>query len=171
MAQAMIGVIGASRADEGLCTLAEKVGEGIASRGGIVISGGLTGVMEAVSKGARRNGGITVGIIPSDRKEDANEHIQIPVVTGMGIARNVVIVKSADVLIAIGGQFGTLSEMAHALNTGKTVVALRSWDLDRLADGALEPLLVKVETAEEAVAAAFDAIKCNSSRAASASRG
>ncbi len=158
MVQAMIGVIGASKANDELCALAEKVGEEIALRDSIVLSGGLTGVMEAVCRGARKRGGVTVGIIPSDCKDDANEHVQIPIVTGLGVARNVVIVKTADVLIAIGGQFGTLSEMAHALNMGKTVIALRSWEIDKLSRGELSGL-VKVDDPVDAVAAAFDAIK------------
>lgn len=158
MAQTMIGVIGASQATDDLCALAERVGEEIAIRGGTVVCGGLTGVMEAVCRGARRKGGLTVGVIPSDDRDDANEHVQMPIVTGMGVARNVVIVKTADVLIAIGGQFGTLSEIAHALNTGKTVVALQSWDLESAAHRRLEGL-VKAETAEEAVDAAYGAIK------------
>jgi uncharacterized protein (TIGR00725 family) len=158
MAQTMIGVIGASQATDELCALAESVGEEIALRGGTVVCGGLTGVMESVCRGARSKGGLTVGVIPSDDRDDANEYVQIPIVTGMGVARNVVIVKTADVLIAIGGQFGTLSEMAHALNAGKTVVALRSWDLDKAAHRGLEGL-VKAETAKGAVDAAFSAIK------------
>ncbi|UCE92467.1 MAG: TIGR00725 family protein [Methanobacteriota archaeon] len=158
MVQAMIGVIGASQADEELCSLAEKVGEGIAKRGGTVVCGGLTGVMEAVCRGARSMGGLTVGVLPSDDRLDANDSVDIPIVTGMGVARNVIIVRTADVLIAIGGQFGTLSEMAHALNMGKTVVALRSWDLGRISEAVIEQL-VRVDTAEGAVDAAFQAVK------------
>ena len=158
MAQAMVGIIGASRASDELCALAEEVGEGVAERGGAIVCGGLTGVMEAVCRGARSKGGMTVGILPSDDQADANEHIQVPIATGMGVARNVIIVKTADVLIAIGGQFGTLSEIAHALNTGKTVVALRSWDLEKASECVLEGL-VKVDTAKEAVDAAFDVIE------------
>lgn len=158
MAQAMIGIIGASQASDELCALAEEVGEGVAGRGGAIVCGGLTGVMEAVCRGARGKGGMTVGILPSDDKADANEHIEVPIVTGMGVARNVIIVKTADVLIAIGGQFGTLSEIAHALNMGKTVIALRSWDLEKASEYALKGL-VKVDTAEEAVDAAFDVIE------------
>ena len=158
MVRTMIGVIGASQADEKICSLAEKVGQGIAKRGGTVVCGGLTGVMEAVCRGARSVGGSTIGVLPSDDRIDANDHIDIPIVTGMGVARNVIIVKTADVLIAIGGQFGTLSEMAHALNMGKTVVALRSWGLERISEAAIERL-VHVETPEDAVRAAFEAIE------------
>ena len=158
MVQTMIGVIGASQADNELCSLAEKVGEGIARKGGAVVCGGLTGVMEAVCRGARNAGGLTVGVLPSDDRLDANDHIDIPIVTGMGVARNVIIVKTADVLIAIGGQFGTLSEMAHALNMGRTVVALRSWNLGEISEAARERL-VRVDTPEDAVHAAFEAIK------------
>jgi uncharacterized protein (TIGR00725 family) len=123
-------VIGASVAEPELYELAEQVGREIALKGAAVVCGGLTGVMEAVCKGARSQGGLTIGIIPSDKKEDANPYIQIPIVTGMGMGRNVMLVKTADVLIAVGGEYGTLSEIAHALNIGKTVVGLNTWKLE-----------------------------------------
>ncbi|HEX9907471.1 MAG TPA: TIGR00725 family protein [Thermoplasmata archaeon] len=126
----IVGVIGASVAEPELYELAEQVGREIALKGAAVVCGGLTGVMEAVCKGARSQGGLTIGIIPSDKKEDANPYIQIPIVTGMGMGRNVMLVKTADVLIAVGGEYGTLSEIAHALNIGKTVVGLNTWKLE-----------------------------------------
>ena len=116
----IIGVIGSSKADPDVLRLAEEVGEAIAKSGAAVVCGGLSGVMEAVCRGARRCGGLTIGIIPSDQKSDANQYVQIPIVTGMGVGRNVMLVKTADVLIAVGGEFGTLSGIAHALNLGKT---------------------------------------------------
>ncbi len=127
----IVGVIGSSKADQELFRLAEEVGAEIAKRGAAVVCGGLTGVMEAVCKGARSQGGLTIGIIPSWSKEDANPYVQIPIVTGMGMGRNVMLVMTADVLIAVGGEFGTLSEIAHALNIGKKVIGLRTWKLEK----------------------------------------
>lgn len=157
MAFNIIGVIGASRADSDLLNLAEELGKEIASRGVAVVCGGLTGVMEAVCKGARSKGGLTIGIIPSDDKNDANRYVQIPVVTGMGVGRNVMLVKTADVIIAVGGEFGTLSEIAHALNIGKTVISLRSWDLERATNRSI-PKLIEAGSPKEAVDIALDVI-------------
>ena len=154
----IVGVIGASRADEELMELAEAVGEEIASRGFALVCGGMTGVMEAACRGARKKGGLTIGIIPSDQKSDANPHVQIPVVTGMGVARNVILVKTADVLVAVGGEFGTLSEIGHALNIGKTVVSLRSWELEKARPAPI-PRLLRAESAEDAVDLAMDTLK------------
>ena len=154
----MVGVIGASEADEQLCTVAEHVGEELASRGAIVICGGLTGVMEAVCRGARKRDGMTVGIIPSDRKEDANPHVQIPIVTGIGVARNAIITRTADVVIAVGGQFGTLSEIGYALSMGKTVVAIDSWRLERATERQL-PGLINASNPKEAVDIALESLR------------
>jgi len=153
----IVGVIGASRADTEILKLAEEVGAEIAKKGAAVVCGGLSGVMEAVCKGARENGGLTIGIIPSDNKADANKYIRIPIVTGMGIGRNVMLVKTADVIIAVGGEFGTLSEIAHALNIGKTVIGLRTWKLEQAA-GRPIPKLVEASSPQEAVRLALEAI-------------
>lgn len=152
----IVGVIGASRADEELLRLAEEVGQEIASRGAAVVCGGMMGVMEAVCKGARSKGGLTIGIIPSDDKHDANQYVQIPIVTGMGVGRNVMLVKTADVVIAVGGEFGTLSEIAHALNIGKTVVSLRSWQLEKAREQSI-PHMLEANSPKEAVDLALDA--------------
>lgn len=153
----IVGVIGANRPDRQTYELAEEVGKEIAKRGAAVVCGGLGGVMEAVCKGARSEGGLTIGIIPSDFKDDANRYVQIPIVTGMGIGRNVMLVKTADVVIAVGGGFGTLSEIGHALNMGKTVVGLGTWKLERAHDKPI-PGLVEVETPKEAVRVALEAV-------------
>ncbi|MEM2891878.1 MAG: TIGR00725 family protein [Thermoplasmata archaeon] len=153
----IIGVIGASRADPETMRLAEEVGAEIASRGAAVVCGGLTGVMEAVCRGARSRGGLTIGIIPSDKKEDANPYVQIPIVTGMGMGRNVMLVKTADVLIAIGGEYGTLSEIAHALNIGKKVIGLNTWRLNRAHTMPI-PNLIEASSPKDAVRKAFEAI-------------
>lgn len=153
----IIGVVGASRPDRHTYELAEEVGKEIARQGAAVVCGGLGGVMEAVCKGARSEGGLTIGIIPSDFKDDANKYVQIPIVTGMGIGRNVMLVKSADAIIAVGGGFGTLSEIAHALNLGKTVIGLDTWKLERAYDKAIQGL-IEAGSPQEAVKAAMDLI-------------
>lgn len=153
----IVGVIGSSKAEPELLKLAEEVGAEIARNGAAVVCGGLSGVMEAVCRGARREGGLTIGIIPSDDKRDANQYVQIPIVTGMGMGRNVMLVKTADVLIAVGGEFGTLSEIAHALNIGKKVIGLRTWKLER-AHSRTIPNLVEVDSPKKAVALALEVI-------------
>ena len=153
----IVGVIGSSKAEGELLSLAEEVGSEIAKRGAAVVCGGLTGVMEAVCKGARREGGLTIGIIPSDNRNDANPYVQIPIVTGMGMGRNVMLVKTADVVIAVGGEFGTLSEIAHALNLGKTVIGLRSWKLEKAHTKPI-PELIEVDSPKKAVDLALSVI-------------
>jgi uncharacterized protein (TIGR00725 family) len=153
----IVGVIGSSKADPDILALAEEVGAEIAKRGAAVVCGGLTGVMEAVCKGARKEGGLTIGIIPSDSRNDANPYVQIPIVTGMGMGRNVMLVKTADVVIAVGGEFGTLSEIAHALKLGKTVIGLRTWKLEKAYARAI-PDLVEVDNPKEAVDLALSVI-------------
>lgn len=156
----IVGVIGANRPDKRTYELAEEVGKEIARRGAAVVCGGLGGVMEAVCKGARGQGGLTIGIIPSDFKDDANRYVQIPIVTGMGMGRNVMLVKTADVVIAVGGGFGTLSEIAHALNLGKTVIGLDTWKLEKAHDRPIERLIA-AETPSEAVRLALEAVSAS----------
>jgi uncharacterized protein (TIGR00725 family) len=144
----IIAVIGSSSAD--------NVGAEIARHGAAVVCGGMKGVMEAVCRGARSQGGLTIGIIPSDSKEDANPYVQIPIVTGMGVGRNVMLVKTADVIIAVGGEFGTLSEIAHALHLGKIVIGLRTWQLEKARSKPI-PNLIVAKTPHEAVEMALTA--------------
>ncbi|SFM58684.1 hypothetical protein SAMN04488696_1732 [Methanolobus profundi] len=126
-----IGVIGAGSCDEELRRTAEETGSEIARNGSVLVCGGLGGVMEASAAGAKKEGGTTVGVLPGDSRESANPYIDIAIVTEMGHARNVIIARSADVLIAIGGEYGTLSEIAHSLKMGKTVVTLESkWEIE-----------------------------------------
>ena len=153
----IIGVIGGSNAEPDILRLAEEVGAEIARKGAAVVCGGMSGVMEAVCRGARKEGGLTIGIIPSDRKSDANQFVQIPIVTGMGMGRNVMLVKTADAIIAVGGEFGTLSEIAHALNMGKVVIGLKTWKLEK-AHSRKIPNLVEVNTPTEAVHLALKSI-------------
>ena len=125
-----IGVIGAHFCNEELFKKAFEVGKLIALNNFILICGGLSGVMEASCKGAKDAGGTTVGILPGDSIYDANAYVDIPVATGMGHARNAIISRSSDALIAVGGGYGTLSEIALALKMGKKVLTLDSWKID-----------------------------------------
>ena len=120
-----VGVIGASRCDEELYRIAERIGELLAERGCVVVNGGLGGVMEASAKGAKRRGGLTVGILPGENRSEANPYIDVAIATNMGHARNVIIAHTCDALIAVGGEYGTLSEIAIALKLGKKVVAIK----------------------------------------------
>ncbi len=151
----ILGVIGggSTATDEGV-RLAEEVGYLVARADAILVCGGLNGVMEAAAKGAKRGGGVTLGILPTGNKADANEYIDIPVATSMSTARNLVIVRTADALIAINGSYGTLSEMAHAFDLGKTVFGLRTWPMEKA--GVEGKLFVPVGTPREAVERALD---------------
>jgi uncharacterized protein (TIGR00725 family) len=119
-----IGVIGESTTDQSTAGLAYEVGKLIAQAGALLVCGGLSGVMTEAARGAKSAGGQTVGILPGDKRDEANQYIDIAIPTGMGEARNVIVVKSSDALIAIGGYYGTLSEIAFALKLGKPIVYL-----------------------------------------------
>jgi uncharacterized protein (TIGR00725 family) len=121
----------------------------VAERGAVLVCGGLGGAMEAACRGAKEAGGTTLGILPGADRGDANPFVDVAVPTGLGQGRNLVIVHAADAVIAVGGGYGTLSEIALALRHGKPVVGVGSWEVDGV---------VAVETAEAAVAAAFDAL-------------
>jgi uncharacterized protein (TIGR00725 family) len=116
---------------------AEAVGRLLARRGAVVVCGGLGGVMEAACRGAREEGGTAVGILPGLDRGAANPHVSVAIPTGLGEARNALVVRAADALIAIGGAYGTLSEIALALKDGKRVIGLATWDIEgvELADG------------------------------------
>ncbi len=127
----IIAVIGGSEPSPEEARLAEEVGRELARQGAILVCGGLGGVMEAACRGASSEGGTTVGILPGDSPKAANPYVQIPIVTGIGYARNVAVVKSAQAVIAVGGSYGTLSEIAHALQNGIPVIGLNTWSLSR----------------------------------------
>ena len=110
--------------------MAEEVGRLLAQRGAVVVCGGLGGVMEAACRGARDAGGTTVGILPGLDRGAANPHVSVAVPTGLGEARNALVVRAADALIAVGGAYGTLSEIALALKAGKPVIGLGTWEID-----------------------------------------
>ena len=143
-----ISVIGAGTCDEHIYRIAETVGKLIAQKGAILITGGLGGVMEAASKGAKEAGGTTVGILPGFSKDDANAYVTIPVTTGLSHARNVIVVRSADAVIAVSGEYGTLSEIAIALKLGKPVIGINTWD-------SIEGV-IRVNSPEEAVCNAWE---------------
>lgn len=109
---------------------AEEVGQQLARGGAVVITGGLGGVMRAASRGALMAGGETIGILPGADPSEANEFVRTPIATGLGVARNLVVVTSADAVIAVGGRHGTLSEIGLALRMGRHVVGLSSWRLE-----------------------------------------
>lgn len=125
----MISVIGGHSCSKKVEDLAFELGEKIGKMGFILISGGLSGVMEFVSKGAKQAGGLTVGIIPSTNKQQANPYVDVPIATGIGYARNTIVATAADVVIALPGETGTLSEIAFALNLGKPVIDLGNWGI------------------------------------------
>lgn len=125
----LISVIGGRKVEKSLLKEAEGVGRLLAKRDAILICGGLGGVMEAVSRGMRSEGGLTVGILPQDRRDKANAFVDVPIATGLGIGRNVIIARAADAVIAVGGEYGTLSEIAFALQMGKPVVGIRTWNV------------------------------------------
>src|SRR5262245_24583712 len=113
---------------------AELLGRLLAARGAVVVCGGLGGVMEAVARGAADAGGLVLGILPGTDRQDANEHLTLARTTGMGEMRNALVVRAADAVIAVGGAYGTLSEIAFALRTGVPVVGIGTWDLDDVID-------------------------------------
>jgi uncharacterized protein (TIGR00725 family) len=154
----IIGVIGGSNCPENIAEIAEAVGNGIASGGAVLICGGLSGVMEYACKGAKSAGGLTIGVLPGMNKDDANEFVDIPIATGISIARNIIIVNTADVLIAIDGGYGTLSEIAFALNLRKPVIALDTWYLES-AGKVDDELFFRVGNVKEAVELAFKLLK------------
>jgi uncharacterized protein (TIGR00725 family) len=148
-----IGVMGSGSCTPEIYGLAHEVGSRIARKGAILICGGHGGVMEASARGAKEGGGLTVGILPGDRADRANPYIDIPIVTGLGNARNCVNVLTSQAVIAIGGSYGTLSEIALAFKCGTPVVGLRTWEAVP-PDGSTAPFTF-AETAEEAVNAAL----------------
>jgi len=125
-----VGIIGAGEADAGLTELARAVGRGIAEMGAVLVCGGMDGVMSAACQGAKEKGGVTVGILPGAEKFEANPYVDIAIATGLGEARNLVIIRTADILVAIGGSYGTLSEIGFALKMGKRVIGLKTWQID-----------------------------------------
>jgi uncharacterized protein (TIGR00725 family) len=128
--QKVVAVIGGRRVRATLLREAEEAGRLLARAGALVVTGGLSGVMEAACRGVREGGGLAVGILPQDHKGKANPYVDVAVATGMGFARNAVIARTADAVLAVGGQYGTLSEIAFALQLGKPVVGIGTWSIE-----------------------------------------
>lgn len=141
-----VGVIGGAKPDKESYSLALKIGQLIAEKGAILICGGLGGIMEAASRGAKQAGGLTVGILPGNSALDANPYIDIAIATGLGYARNSLVAMNSDVIIAVSGQYGTLTEIAYGCIYRKKIIGLGTWDIEGV---------IKAQTAEEAVELAF----------------
>lgn len=145
MRKVVIGVIGGSKASLKEAQIAERVGELIGRRGWVLLTGGLTGVMEAASMGAHKAGGTVVGVVPQPDPSSANQYVDISIATNMGHARNAIIAHSAQALVAVAGKYGTLSEIALARAIGKPVIGIGTWDIKEVigvpdADAAMEEL-------------------------------
>ncbi len=137
-----IAVIGGHICSPEIAKIAEQVGQEIARMGATLICGGLSGVMQAACKGAKSAGGRTIGILPGHDKKEANPYVDIPIVTGLGYMRNNLVVKNADMVIAIDGKEGTLSEIAFALQMKKPILGVNTWDI---------PGIIKVKDAQQAI--------------------
>ena len=144
-----VAVIGSAHCSAQVAALAEKVGREIARRGAVLVCGGRGGVMEAACRGAKGEGGMTVGILPGADRSQANPYVDVPIATGLGEARNAIVVRSADAVIAVSGGYGTLSEIGLALKMGRPVVGLETWELRQ--DGLPVDAVVRADTPEHAV--------------------
>ncbi|MCP2604996.1 TIGR00725 family protein [Candidatus Aminicenantes bacterium AH-873-B07] len=145
-----IGVIGGGKKiDDEIWNLAYQVGKLIAKEKAILVCGGLGGVMEAAAKGAKENGGITIGILPGNEIEDANPYIDFPVVTGIGYMRNLLVILNSNAVIAINGQYGTLTEIGYSLIYGKKIIGLKTWEINGI---------IRANTPEEAVKLALKSL-------------
>jgi|YelNatPaOPRAMG01_1025707.scaffolds.fasta_scaffold11449_2 uncharacterized protein (TIGR00725 family) len=138
----IIGVIGGHSCHKKVEQLAQNLGKKLAKVVDFLVCGGLGGVMSAVCKGFKEGGGITIGIIPSYDKDTANPYVDIVIPTGLGLARNVLVVKTAEVVIALPGEYGTLSEIAYCLQLGVPVISLKSWNIKGV---------IKAKTIEEVI--------------------
>ncbi len=155
--QKLIAVIGGSNASRQDLKEAEAVGREVAKRGAIIVCGGLGGVMQAACRGASSAGGTTIGILPGENVNDANEYVSIPIATGIGYARNAMVAKSAQAVIAIGGSYGTLTEIGYALQGAIPVISINTWTITK--NGKINRSIITAENAADAVAKAFDMIE------------
>jgi len=151
-----VAVIGGNQCSKKEARLAEEVGQELARRGATLVCGGLGGIMKAACKGASAEGGTTIGILPGESRQTANPYVQIPIVTGLGEARNAIVVKSAQAVIAVGGSYGTLSEISYALKNSIPVIGLNSWSLSR--NGRQDKSIIPARSPAEAVDKALDSI-------------
>ena len=153
----MVAVIGGGQCSQEEARLAREIGRRLAQEDVILVCGGMGGVMEAACKGAREKGGVTIGILPGEIRAMANAYVQIPIVAGIGYARNVAVVKSAQAVIAIGGSYGTLSEIGHALQSNIPVIGLNTWALAK--NGSEDGAIIVASSPDEAVHKALSLIK------------
>lgn len=146
-----IGVIGAGECGAELAQLAEEVGRRVAAAKAVLVCGGLAGVMEAACRGAKAAGGLTLGILPGADRRAANPFVDVAVATGIGEARNLAIIRTADVLVAVGGSYGTLSEIGFALKMGKRVIGLKTWEIEgvMMVDSPAAAVSAAIETGRE----------------------
>jgi uncharacterized protein (TIGR00725 family) len=149
-----VGVVGSGESDPVTDEIAERIGHELAEAGAVLVCGGLGGVMEAACRGAAGAGGLTIGLLPGVERGAANRWLSVVIPTGLGELRNGLIVRASEVLIAIGGEYGTLSEVAFALKLGRPVVGVHTWSLTR-PDGTSDAGLVVSKT-EDAVAVALE---------------
>ena len=149
-----MAVVGSGSATAEELAVALDLGRRLASAGAVVVCGGLGGVMEAACRGAKDAGGTTVGILPGTDRAAANPYVDVAIPTGMGEARNALVVRAADSVVAVGGEFGTLSEVALALKTGRPVIGVGSWELAK--DGRPVPAIRSAASAEEAAVLALE---------------
>lgn len=153
----IIGIVGSSFATPQERKIAQEVGEEIAKNNCILICGGLGGVMEASCLGAKSKNGLTIGILPGTSKTECNNYIDIPIVTGLSEARNIIIVRTSDAIIAIGGEAGTLSEIAFAIKLQVPIIGINTWKLFK--GEKEENLIIKAKDAKEAIKIALQFIK------------
>ncbi|MFH0855615.1 MAG: TIGR00725 family protein [Candidatus Omnitrophota bacterium] len=146
----IVSVVGGRVCNKEVERIAQELGKKLAKVADILVSGGLSGVMEAVCSGFKAEGGLTMGILPSYNKADANRFVDIAIPTGLGLARNVLVVKAADVVVALPGRAGTLSEIAYCIQFGIPVITLGSWDI---------PGVIKLNTVDEVAAKVKELLK------------
>ena len=149
----VIAVVGAGKCSKKLRDMAAVIGKYVAEQGGVIVCGGMGGVMEGAARGAKEAGGVTIGILPTQDKKDANEFIDYVIPTGFGEARNIMVIRAADGVVALPGKYGTLSEMAFALQMRKPLVSVSAW---KLGDE-----IRHVETPEEAARLVLELVEEN----------
>ncbi len=155
MSRLYLAVVGTGgRLPESTCRVAEEVGGAVAAAGAVLVCGGLGGVMEAACRGAKHGGGLTLGILPGPDRAAANAYVDVAVPTGLGEARNALVVRTADAVVAVSGEYGTLSEIALALQAAIPVVGLDTWELAR--GGAVVDAVVRAEDPVAAVGLAVE---------------
>ena len=150
-----VAVCGPAEASAAEASRAEEIGRGLAERGAVLVCGGLGGVMDAAARGCVLGGGTSIGLLPGETRQGASRHLTVAIATGMGEARNALVARAADAVIAVAGEFGTLSEIALALKMGKPVVGLGTWTLQR--EGATGDPVLRASSPKQAVDLALTA--------------